>query len=548
MLRGKGIYLSLFWNFVVLVVFHYLTVTHHSNEIPHTGQYFSYSGWCFFPVVMICYPIVGWLADTYIGRYKTIRCGLWVMWVVSILLAVLSLGTYKRLSISNWWTDGHSQVTVFLIVVKIVLFIALSVGLSLCQANIIQFGVDQLTGASSADVISYTNWYTFTYFASELVINFTLKCVWSYYEVPAYLVLPVLLTLALLSDLFFGKYLVIEPKTGSPFKLLYGVLKYAHQHKYPRLRSAFTYWNDQRYSRIDLAKTKYGGPYSTEEVENVKAFFRILSIVCIMSSFIGIGFSYEAVFNHSLSIYAGEYRQPAACFQELSIHKLGTLFVIVFIPLSELVVRPIFSYWLLRFTSRSKFTAGIVSLLLMLVVYLIIFGNLPQPSCSLLAHGNVNLTGEISHRYTSIPKVLEAFAKIWLFGSALEFICAQCPYSMKGLLFGLMYAICSCFVVLAYVSFLPFHYMFPAINWNSVPMSCEFWFLVVCLVLYALLTACFVLLSVNYKKRERGEELPSEHCFAEEYYSQAGHVEGRMDDASSRVLPGGMVRDDSSMT
>ena len=39
---------------------------------------------------------------------------------------------------------------------------------------------------------------------------------------------------------------------------------------YPRNRSALTYWEKEYPSHIDLGKEKYGGPFSEEEVENVK--------------------------------------------------------------------------------------------------------------------------------------------------------------------------------------------------------------------------------------------------------------------------------------
>ena len=62
--------------------------------------------------------------------------------------------------------------------------------------------------------------------------------------------------------------------TNSPLKLIYQVLKYAVKNKYPRLRSAFTYWEDKPYS---MGQNKYGGPFTIEQVEDVKNFFRILA-------------------------------------------------------------------------------------------------------------------------------------------------------------------------------------------------------------------------------------------------------------------------------
>ena len=76
-----------------------------------------------------------------------------------------------------------------------------------------------------------------------------------------------------------GKWLIVEPVTINPFKLIFQVLKYAVKNKYPRLRSAFTYWEDKPYMRIDLGKAKYGGPFTTEQVEDVKIFFRLLPTI-----------------------------------------------------------------------------------------------------------------------------------------------------------------------------------------------------------------------------------------------------------------------------
>ena len=57
---------------------------------------------------------------------------------------------------------------------------------------------------------------------------------------------------------------------------MYGVMKYAVKNKHPRLRSAFTFCEDEKLSRIDFGKRKYGGPFTTERVEDVKTLFRII--------------------------------------------------------------------------------------------------------------------------------------------------------------------------------------------------------------------------------------------------------------------------------
>lgn len=77
-------------------------------------------------------------------------------------------------------------------------------------------------------------------------------------------------TLALTLKLLFTDILIKEPKTHNPCKLAYQVISYAVKHKYPRQRSVFTYCEDVIPSRIDLhGKSKYGGPFTTEQVEDV---------------------------------------------------------------------------------------------------------------------------------------------------------------------------------------------------------------------------------------------------------------------------------------
>ena len=56
----------------------------------------------------------------------------------------------------------------------------------------------------------------------------------------------------------------------NPYFLVYHVVKFAVKHKHPIQQSALTYLEDKLPSRIDLGKSKYGGPFTSEEIENVK--------------------------------------------------------------------------------------------------------------------------------------------------------------------------------------------------------------------------------------------------------------------------------------
>ena len=88
----------------------------------------------------------------------------------------------------------------------------------------------------------------------------------------------------------------IEPGSNNPYKLVYKVIKFAKDHTNPIRRSAFTYCEDELPSRLDLGKEKYGGPFTTEGVENVKAFF---GIVCVLLM-VGPVFFVEVAFSENL--------------------------------------------------------------------------------------------------------------------------------------------------------------------------------------------------------------------------------------------------------
>uniref|UniRef100_A0A1X7T7M0 Major facilitator superfamily associated domain-containing protein n=1 Tax=Amphimedon queenslandica TaxID=400682 RepID=A0A1X7T7M0_AMPQE len=85
-------------------------------------------------------------------------------------------------------------------------------------------------------------------------------------------------SLVLVSHSFFKHKLENISLIKNPIKLIVRVLCYARKHKYPENRSALTYWEEEAPSRLDLGKDKYGGPFTEEEVEDVKTVFRMLPL------------------------------------------------------------------------------------------------------------------------------------------------------------------------------------------------------------------------------------------------------------------------------
>ncbi len=83
---------------------------------------------------------------------------------------------------------------------------------------------------------------------------------------------------------FHGR-LINEPMSGNPVKTVFILFQFAVIHKQPVRRSAFTYCEDERPSRLDLDKSKYGGPFTTEAVEDVKTCLRMSLVITLITAY-----------------------------------------------------------------------------------------------------------------------------------------------------------------------------------------------------------------------------------------------------------------------
>ena len=94
--------------------------------------------------------------------------------------------------------------------------------------------------------------------------------------------IPLLLIVLLVISCWKRRWFLSEPGYQNPYKVVCGVFKFAKSHKHPLRRSAFTHSDDYIPSRLDFAKERFGGPFTTEQVENVKTFIRILLVLLAM--------------------------------------------------------------------------------------------------------------------------------------------------------------------------------------------------------------------------------------------------------------------------
>lgn len=254
----------------------------------------------------VLYPIAGLIADAYIGRYRMIQIGLWLFW---ILFAILTLTLASDSKLEGYHSiSQNASIAVFVIIA--VLFSAASGSM---EANLIPFGADQLSqGAPSTELSSYFYWYYFIRNAGTLakflvsivvynvlhqietqdisnssynlqnqtdVINYS-----SYGRRISRLILPMFailcITVALIINHCVRHLYYQDANRENPLKSVLNVVYFAATVKRqpPRFRRAFRV-GERKKPRIELAKIDFDGIFTSEEVENVKTFCRILLII-----------------------------------------------------------------------------------------------------------------------------------------------------------------------------------------------------------------------------------------------------------------------------
>ena len=99
------------------------------------------------------YPVFGMVADVRFGRFKVMTIGTWITWIGAVSVAIYSA--------SIEFIGSISLVTLLQLVQQ--------TGAGICQANSLQFGIDQLQDASSEQLSSFVYWYIWSQeIASEL--------------------------------------------------------------------------------------------------------------------------------------------------------------------------------------------------------------------------------------------------------------------------------------------------------------------------------------------------------------------------------------------
>ena len=444
--------------------------------------------------------IGGCLADAYFGRHRVIYCAMWIMWIGSLFSAFsLILGKV----IVNYRKDGDKWVSLSSKVV-------MGFGFGLFQSNIIQFGIDQLSEASSTETTSFITCYVLTIYASFITMYTTSKCSPDYAGV---LVLTVCLTLALCSHFLFNHWLVKEQIIQNPLPLIWKVVRYTIKNK--RLQKRFFSFKQHGVlSRLDIAKTIYTGPFTCEQVEDTKTFFRVLAVIAA-SIMAHTGSSDVNTVKHKLLQHFLNWPNASnsigACYKGMGIVHVGVTFTFVIILLYLVIIRPVFHFCVPKVNITTKF---IIALILFFIRIIALLGiESASYHQQLLRNNTTNIARcylaadrdhviHFSFYWIIIPEILDGISLFILLLAGMEFICAQAPFNMKGLIFGISYALFGFGTLIQTLLLYPFIYIKEEV-WKNAPLTCGIWYFLIQAFIVLVGFVGMITVIKRYKNRTR---------------------------------------------
>ena len=149
-------------------------------------------------------------------------------------------------------------------------------------------------------------------------------------------------------------------ESRNPIKTVFGVLKYSATHKYPENRSALTYSDSHIPSRIDLGKERYGGPFTTEQVEDVKTFLRIVIIVVTLITLI-VPLNLCIKTTASLLCHYQSFSSESDCTKSASsVAYSNDVIIVLCILLYELLIYPRARKWVPATLQRCVIASALV--------------------------------------------------------------------------------------------------------------------------------------------------------------------------------------------
>ena len=289
---------------------------------------------------------------------------------------------------------------------------------------------------------------------------------------------------------------------------------------------------------------KFGGPFTTEQVEDTKFFFKILSVllalgpvfvVDVPSSFIGLAlFGY-----HTGNVYVKSLNDSYKLFNDRTSWELvwsGNLKYISGTLLFPLYIWFIFSCLHRRIPKMfTRLISGVVMYLLgnLFLLFNDLVGHITsakhrsasnEGGMCLFVYGDYYYPHLEMHWSVMIPpSILLGVAQLVVMTTALEFISAQSPHFMKGLIVGILFAIIGVFQLIGALGLIPFSvkeiWDTASMRANPQLTNCVFAYLLFTFAVAFVGLVLFLIAAKKYTYRVRDDK-PYDQSQVEEIVSQ----------------------------
>ena len=502
-------------------------------------------------LVYLLYPVFGWIAEVCFSNFKMIKCSFVILLMSSVTIVTLSI-VYMVIH-PSYQTATYMYISGDVIAATFLLIT--TAGLGMFESNAIQFGMDQMLEASSEQLSSFIHLYFWCAHIGPLVLFYFAMGISLYYENCKFqmdhvdelsttiLNFLVLIISSIETVIFIFAVVYIyrskqshqnDKKSRNPMKIICEVLKYSWKHKIPEQRSALTYWENDMPSRIDLGKDKYGGPFTYEEVEDVKSFFRLLLLILSLFGFqlSGDGYSltqyimnragcpsiipYWLLISNPQHIPLVTVILGIPVFQCIKKHfsrfipnMLTRLWIGLFISMVNETLQSTFIIMIKDqdFKCPEIHNEGLKETLSTACFYAVSYvmkNNSCEHFCS-----DPPINDAILY-ILIVPLLLYGISYLLVFMTVLEFICAQSPNTLKGLLIGIWYSTSS--VKYMIIDVLDTHPLFLESNPWSIYHGIKGFGIFLSILFFSIIYK-------SYQYRERNE-IVNEQAIIEEQYER----------------------------
>ena len=401
-------------------------------------------------------------------------------------------------------------------IIKAIYYTVMNLGTALVVTNIFQLAIEQIPDASSSQLSSLTSWFLFSCvcgFQSPIVIIVIFQCYitshsestlkyLSYFT----LVHGIIIAFVLSSFALMKHKLVDNSPTSNTVSHIYQVVKYAIKHRRPVQRSAMTYWEKEIPKGMDLGKRKYGGPFTSEQVEDVKTFFQLSFIFLlalfyytshVMSEFSLYFVDKEIEANQSF-VFVEILDYPCHKFKFYKVFGSYYLWLLISIVVYEVIMKPLLGY-----DVRRSLKFGIILSFLVFSIIAIV----------LVISRYSKVTYKISFGLQVVVSILMGIASAIILIAGSEFVIAQTPYAMRNF-----------FVSVAYnINFIAIHfsrYIYILFNSKCKYKNCPLIYSLASLSLNFVAMLLFWIAITRYRMRSRGQEDEHQQRWIEDVYDK----------------------------